>query len=107
MDLVLDINSELYSVKQDEELTFVLARWLNGMKMEYKMCGSNLTWTHKLFKIQPFSTLSLDGVPDDGTYKPIDEEATLADRYDYVMHGRVFQYKWALEILKCSKYFTL
>ncbi len=41
----------------------------------------------------PFSTLSLDGAPDDGTYKPIDEEASLADRYDYVMHGRVFQYK--------------
>ncbi len=26
--MILDINSELYSVKQDEELTFVLARYV-------------------------------------------------------------------------------
>ncbi len=90
MDLVLDINSELYSVKQDEELTFVLTRHvLGGLKMKYL---GRPTWSELIFNFS-FSTLSLDGAPDDGTYKPIDEEATLADRYDYVMHGRVFQYK--------------
>lgn len=40
------------------------------------------------------STLNLDGTPDDHTsYNPAtshNNELTLADNYDYVMHGRVF-----------------
>jgi DNA-directed RNA polymerase I, II, and III subunit RPABC3 len=41
------------------------------------------------------STLNLDGSPDDHTsYTPAtsghQREATLADSYEYVMHGRVF-----------------
>jgi DNA-directed RNA polymerase I, II, and III subunit RPABC3 len=47
MDLVLDINSDIYSVKQDDKITFVLA-----------------------------STLALDGAPDDGTYRMIEYEVS-------------------------------
>lgn len=40
------------------------------------------------------STLNLDGSPDDHTsYNPAmssKNDATLADNYEYVMHGRVF-----------------
>lgn len=37
------------------------------------------------------STLNLDGSPDDHTsYNPVAGEPTLADNYEYVMHGRVF-----------------
>jgi len=37
------------------------------------------------------STLNLDGSPDDHTsYNPNAGEPTLADNYEYVMHGRVF-----------------
>jgi DNA-directed RNA polymerase I, II, and III subunit RPABC3 len=62
-DLLLDINSEIYSVKEGTKLTLVLA-----------------------------STLHLDGSPADHfSYDPNATEPTLADNYDYVMHGRVFE----------------
>ncbi|KAG5180863.1 RNA polymerase [Tribonema minus] len=64
MDLLLDINSEIYTVRQNDKLSLVLS-----------------------------STLALDGAPDDGTYRPIEHEETLASRYEYVMHGRVFKYE--------------
>ena len=64
-DLLLDMNCQIYSVKEGEKRTVVLA-----------------------------STLNLDGTPDDHTsYKSNAHgaEPSLADAYDYVMHGRVFQ----------------
>ena len=62
-DLLLDINSEIYSLKDGEKITVVLA-----------------------------SSLNLDGSPDDHfSYQPnTGEDHTLADTYEYVMHGRVF-----------------
>lgn len=64
-DLLLDINCEIYSLLEGEKMTLVLA-----------------------------STLNLDGSPDDHTsYNPSQmarNEPTLADNYEYVMHGRVF-----------------
>jgi DNA-directed RNA polymerase I, II, and III subunit RPABC3 len=64
-DLLLDINCEIYSLLEGEKMTLVLA-----------------------------STLNLDGSPDDHTaYNPSQmarSEPTLADNYEYVMHGRVF-----------------
>ena len=61
---MLDINSEIYKVKEHDKLTLLLA-----------------------------TTLSDDGKLDDGTYRPIDQEHNLASRFDYVMHGRVFKYE--------------
>ena len=61
-DLLLDINSEIYSMHEADKITLVLA-----------------------------STLNLDGTPDDHfSYAPSPGEPTLADNYEYVMHGRVF-----------------
>ena len=41
------------------------------------------------------STLNLDGRPDDHeSYAPNPGEPTLADNYEYVMHGRVFDIKY-------------
>lgn len=62
VDVLLDTNCDIYPVKEGDRLTFVLA-----------------------------STLDLSGKPDDGTYKPLSDEVTLADKYEYVMHGRVFR----------------
>lgn len=62
-DLLLDMNSQIYSVKDGEKITLVLA-----------------------------STLNLDGTPDDHfSYNSRSGEPSLADTYEYVMHGRVFQ----------------
>ncbi|KAL7470023.1 hypothetical protein ACHAXS_010271 [Conticribra weissflogii] len=61
-DLLLDYNCQIYSLVEGEKMTLVLA-----------------------------STLNLDGSPDDHTsYNPVAGEPTLADNYEYVMHGRVF-----------------
>ncbi|KAL7517286.1 hypothetical protein ACHAWX_002226 [Stephanocyclus meneghinianus] len=65
-DLLLDYNCQIYSLLEGEKMTLVLA-----------------------------STLNLDGSPDDHTsYTPAttghQRESTLADSYEYVMHGRVF-----------------
>ena len=61
-DLLLDTNSEIYPIRLGDSLTVVLA-----------------------------STLSLDGSPDDGTFNQTGEP-TLADNYEYVMYGRVFEF---------------
>ena len=64
-DLLLDYNCQIYTLLEEEKMTLVLA-----------------------------STLNLDGSPDDHTsYNPaasFKNEPTLADNYEYVMHGRVF-----------------
>lgn len=62
MDLTLDINNELYPLKTGEKFTFILT-----------------------------PTISLDGSADDGTFEYSKKE-TLADRYDYVMYGRVYKF---------------
>ncbi|KAL3770405.1 hypothetical protein ACHAW5_002322 [Stephanodiscus triporus] len=64
-DLLLDYNCQIYTLLEGEKMTLVLA-----------------------------STLNLDGSPDDHTsYNPATShraDRTLADNYEYVMHGRVF-----------------
>lgn len=61
-DLLLDINCEIYSLKETDKFTLVLA-----------------------------STLHLDGSPADHfSYVPNNTEPSLADNYEYVMHGRVY-----------------
>eukprot|EP01041_Mallomonas_annulata_P000716 gene716-1381_t len=61
VDLVVDINCEIYDVKAGEKLAIALA-----------------------------STLSLDGTPDDGQYNPV-SGPSLLDSYEYVMNGRLFK----------------
>lgn len=63
-DLLLDINCEIYTLKEHDKVTLVLA-----------------------------STLHLDGSPaDHNSYVPRSQqsEPDLSDNYEYVMHGRVF-----------------
>ena len=62
-DLLLDINCEIYSLKENEKFTLVLA-----------------------------STLNLDGSPADH-FQYHSSAHSLADHYEYVMHGRVFDVK--------------
>mmetsp|Transcript_38082 Transcript_38082/g.92639 ORF Transcript_38082/g.92639 Transcript_38082/m.92639 type:complete len:147 (+) Transcript_38082:169-609(+) len=64
-DLLLDINSEIYSLKETDKVTLVLA-----------------------------PTLHLDGSPADHTSYTPSTEPTLADNYEYVMHGRVFDIQY-------------
>jgi len=67
-ELLLDINSEIYTLREADRFVFVLA-----------------------------STLHLDGSPADHfSYVPqsVASEPSLADNYEYVMHGRVFRVPW-------------
>lgn len=73
MDLILDINIDVYPVSQGDKLTVCLASTLNldGTEMETAR-GSNNQYVYD---------------------SSIGSRPTLADRYDYVMFGRVFKYK--------------
>ena len=66
--MTVDINTELYPVLTGENLHVTLA-----------------------------STLSLDGTKDDSKgWRDVGRgEATLADMYDYVMHGKVYKFEEA------------
>ena len=61
MELILDVNSELFDAKGGDITTIALA-----------------------------STLALDGSQDDGSFNPY-PGPSLLDSYDYVMHGRLFK----------------
>jgi DNA-directed RNA polymerase I, II, and III subunit RPABC3 len=64
MDLVLDVNTDIYPIELGERLTLALA-----------------------------TSLDLKGRGDQGYWDYGESErATLADRYEYVMYGRVFKY---------------
>ncbi|GMH12814.1 hypothetical protein Nepgr_014655 [Nepenthes gracilis] len=59
--MLLDVNTDIYPIHKDKRYTFGLA-----------------------------TTLDLDGTPDTGFYNQGGRE-TLADRYEYVMHGRLYR----------------
>jgi DNA-directed RNA polymerase I, II, and III subunit RPABC3 len=64
-DLLLDVNCQIYSIKDGQKISLVLA-----------------------------STLNLDGSPDDHfsySSNVNGADPSLADDYDYVMHGRIFE----------------
>nr|CCA16788.1 DNAdirected RNA polymerase I putative [Albugo laibachii Nc14] len=63
LELTLDINSEVWRLKKNDKFTFAL------------VC-----------------TLDLEGKPDDGIYNQ-SGKATLLDRYDYGMYGKIFHYE--------------
>lgn len=63
MDLLLDINIDIYPVEMGERFSIAIA-----------------------------SSLSLHGQPDDGNVYDQSNQASLLDRYEYAMYGRVFRY---------------
>ena len=67
-ELLLDINCDIYRVVESDKISLLLA-----------------------------TTLHLDGSPTDHlSYNSQSNEPSLADNYDYVMHGRVFNIKWCV-----------
>ena len=74
MDLILDINVDIYPVNQGDRLTVCLATTLN-------LDGSDMK--------RGTGTAAADYEYDPS----IGSRPTLADKYDYVMYGRVFKYK--------------
>ncbi|KAL6503335.1 DNA-directed RNA polymerases II and V subunit 8A [Orobanche gracilis] len=61
MLMLLDVNTEIYPMHVGEKFMMVLA-----------------------------STLNLDGTPDTGYYTPGNKKS-LADEFDYVMHGKLYK----------------
>jgi len=64
MELVIDIQSQLFPLRARERFQLALA-----------------------------STLSMDGTPDNNTYNQSGEHSQL-DKFDYGMHGKVFKYEY-------------
>jgi DNA-directed RNA polymerase I, II, and III subunit RPABC3 len=65
MELVLDINSQLYKLQTHDKFIMALA-----------------------------STLNLDGTPDENEFNQ-SGELSLMDNFEYVMHGKVFKVQQA------------
>lgn len=63
MDMVLDVNTEVYPVREGDRYSCAIA-----------------------------STLSLDGKPDSGEYDP-SGQPSLLDRFEYAMYGRFFKFE--------------
>ncbi|KAK2632259.1 hypothetical protein EUGRSUZ_L01795 [Eucalyptus grandis] len=61
MFMHLDVNTEIYPMKEGQKFTMALA-----------------------------STLNPDGTPDTGYYTPGNRKS-LADKYEYVMHGKLYK----------------
>ena len=62
MDLILDVNTQIYPVDYGEKFRLVLA-----------------------------NTLKEDGTPDDGEYNPSDSGPSRADQFEYAMYGKVYR----------------
>ncbi|XP_048191810.1 DNA-directed RNA polymerases I, II, and III subunit RPABC3-like isoform X1 [Perognathus longimembris pacificus] len=62
MDLILDVNIQVYPVDLGDKFRLVIA-----------------------------STLYEDGTLDDGEYNPTDDRPSRADQFEYVMYGKVYR----------------
>ncbi|EFJ22805.1 hypothetical protein SELMODRAFT_104121 [Selaginella moellendorffii] len=62
MQLVLDVNIDVYPIARTDKFTLALS-----------------------------STLRLDGTPDDGVFDQ-SRKKSLADKYEYVMYGKLYKY---------------
>jgi DNA-directed RNA polymerase I, II, and III subunit RPABC3 len=62
MDLILDVNTQLYAVDIGDKFRLVLT-----------------------------NTLKEDGSPDDGEFNPVDTGPSRADSFEYVMYGKVYR----------------
>ncbi|KAK8820216.1 DNA-directed RNA polymerase I, II, and III subunit rpabc3 [Blastocystis sp. ATCC 50177/Nand II] len=65
MDMLIDINTDVYPLKANDRFTLVFA-----------------------------NTLYKDNRPDPGTYVDYSKEKTLMDDYEYCMYGKVFKYQF-------------
>jgi len=63
MELILDVNTDIFSLEINQKLSFALS-----------------------------STLNLDGTPDEGTFDQ-SSKPSLLDKFEYVMYGKVFKYQ--------------
>lgn len=64
MELELDVNSDLFRVEPPQKIVVVLAR-----------------------------SLAMDGSTDDEGYDAYSNKPSLADKFEYVMYGRVFKFQ--------------
>lgn len=62
MDLIIDINTQIYPIQLGDKFRMVIATGLHE-----------------------------DGVPDDGEYDPSDAAPSRADSFEYVMYGKVYR----------------
>jgi len=75
--------SRLYCLSENYEMEL----WLDLNTDIYPM-----DMEHQKFSFALASTLNLDGSPDEGVFDA-SERSTLADKFEYVMYGKVFKYQ--------------
>ena len=62
MDMILDVNTQVYPVDLNDKFSVVLT-----------------------------TTLKVDETPDDGEYNPYDTTPSKADQFEYVMYGKTYR----------------
>eukprot|EP00794_Sanderia_malayensis_P010983 gene10983-12146_t len=62
MDMILDVNTQVYPVDLNDKFSVVIT-----------------------------TTLKADETPDDGDYNPIDTGPSKADQFEYVMYGKTYR----------------
>ena len=62
MDMILDVNTQVYPVDLNDKFSVVLT-----------------------------TTLKVDETPDDGEYNPYDTAPSKADQFEYVMYGKTYR----------------
>ncbi|RWS08001.1 DNA-directed RNA polymerases I: II: and III subunit RPABC3-like protein [Dinothrombium tinctorium] len=92
MDLILDVNSQIYPVE--------LGKCRIETKHALRVCVCVAFAEHVLsaaiarcdkFRLVVASTLREDGYPDDGEWNPHEASSSRADSFEYVMYGRIYK----------------
>ncbi|RMC02009.1 hypothetical protein DUI87_21171 [Hirundo rustica rustica] len=82
MDLILDVNIQIYPVDLGEP---------SGCQHKGEAAGVSLGGRGDKFRLVIASTLYEDGTLDDGEYNPTDDRPSRADQFEYVMYGKVYR----------------
>ncbi|KAH9603992.1 hypothetical protein KSS87_023595 [Heliosperma pusillum] len=84
--ILLDVNIDVYPIKKDKRYTIAMATTLD-------LDGTPDTGYYNQLKaiLANVSKTGLDGLAGNQTIRALTSRETLADRYDYVMHGRTYR----------------
>ncbi|XP_018121066.1 DNA-directed RNA polymerases I, II, and III subunit RPABC3 isoform X3 [Xenopus laevis] len=83
MDLILDVNIQVYPVDLDPSVCLLLD--LISLKLR------NKPYNGDKFRLVIACTLYEDGTLDDGEYNPTDDRPSRADQFEYIMYGKVYR----------------
>lgn len=86
MELSLDINNELYPLEVNQRFSLVLAKSVRACGQKVEGNGQHIVHFYVIVMSGQLGGSSMQGYDQTN-------QRSLADDYDYVMHGRVYKYE--------------